>query len=85
VGIPTASNTFGTVITNIMNYSNSTTFKTVLSRYSNGSTSNGPGTEAIVGLWQNTSVINSITVKQNTGSNNLDTGSTFTLYGIAAA
>ena len=85
VGIPTAANTFGTVITNIMNYSNSTTFKTVLSRHSNGSTSNGPGTEAIIGLWRDTSAIHTVTVKQNSGSNNLDTGSTFTLYGIAAA
>lgn len=85
IGIPTASNTFSTVITNVMNYSNSTTNKTILSRHSNGSTSNSPGTEAIVGLWRNTAAITSITLKQQTGSNNLDAGSVFTLYGITAA
>ena len=85
VGIPTAASTFSTVITNIMNYSNSTTYKTVLSRNSNGSTSNGPGTEAIVGLWRDTPAIHTVTVKQQSGSNNLDTGSTFTLYGITKA
>jgi hypothetical protein len=85
VGIPTAVGTFGTAITNIMNYSNSTTFKTVLNRYSNGSTSNDPGTEATVGLWRDTPAIHTITLQQNTGSNNLDTGSTFDLYGISPA
>ena len=66
-------------IIQIMNYSNSTTYKTVLARY------NVTGSEvgATVGLWQSTSAITSITLVA--GTVNFATGSTFTLYGIAAA
>jgi hypothetical protein len=72
-----------TTISHIMNYSNSTTNKTVINRTSqNGATFNG--VEAIVGLWRNTAAITSIVVRQ-TGSPNFITGSTFTLYGITAA
>jgi hypothetical protein len=67
----------------IMNYANTTTYKTVISRTGqNGATYNG--TEAIVGLWRNTAAINTIVIKQS-GSPNFITGSTFSLYGIAAA
>jgi hypothetical protein len=71
--------TFSTVIAQIMNYSNATTNKTVLSRANNSSR----GTEASVGLWRSTAAINTILVRTN--ANNFDTGSTFTLYGIKAA
>jgi hypothetical protein len=72
-----------TTISQIMNYSNSTTYKTVLNRTGqNGGTFNG--VEAIVGLWRNTAAITSIIVRQ-TGSANFITGSTFTLYGIKSA
>ena len=67
----------GTV--DLMNYSNSTTYKTTLNRGNNASF----GTDAIVGLWRNTAAITSITVDLDSG--NWNTGSTFTLYGIAAA
>lgn len=68
------------LIANIMNYSNSTTYKTVLTRGNNPS----GGVEAMVNLWRNTAAITSLTVGvQSTGT--LSTGSTFTLYGIAAA
>jgi hypothetical protein len=66
-------------ISHIMNYANTTTYKTVLAR------TNRTGTDvyAAVGLWRNTSAINSI---QLTGAGTtLAAGSTFTLYGIAAA
>jgi hypothetical protein len=66
-------------IIQIMNYSNSTTYKTCLIR-SNRAQS---GTDAIVGLWRSTSAITSITLGAN--SLNFATGSTFTLYGIKAA
>lgn len=66
----------------IMNYSNATTYKTVLSRENNASDPNYPGTGASVGLWRSTSAINRIDVLNN-GYN--ITGGTFTLYGIAAA
>lgn len=63
----------------IMNYSNTTTYKTVLCRANNAAT----GAGATVGLWRSTAAITSITLVAN--NNTFDTGSTFTLYGIAAA
>ena len=65
---------------NIMNYSNSTTYKTFLSR----TTAAGYGTEARVGLWRNTAAITSVTLLPANGLN-FTSGSTFTLYGIQAA
>lgn len=66
-----------TSICHIQNYSNSTTYKTLISR------GNGGGiTIAYVGLWRNTAAITTIEV---IGSSNFNTGSTFTLYGIASA
>ena len=68
------------LIANIMNYSNSTTYKTVLTRGNNPS----GGVEAMVNLWRNTAAITSLTVGvQSTGT--LSSGTTFTLYGIKAA
>jgi hypothetical protein len=66
-----------TTITQIMNYSNTTTFKTALSRNAGSST-----VTAEVGLYRSTSAISSITL---TGVFNFATGSTFSLYGIKAA
>ena len=63
----------------IMNYSNTTTYKTALSRSNNANT----GTDAIVGLWRSTAAINSIVVLIS--GNQFATGSTFTLYGIKSA
>jgi hypothetical protein len=65
-------------IINIQNYSNSTTYKTVLARSNNAATA----TDAAVALWRSTSAITSITYYLNSGS--WATGSTFTLYGIKA-
>lgn len=64
---------------NIQNYSNSTTYKTLLNRSDllNDATYEG------VGLWRNTAAITSITLFSSSG--NIATGSTFTLYGIKAA
>jgi hypothetical protein len=71
-------------IAQIMNYSNTTTFKTMITR-SNALSSNTtyPGTETIVNLWRSTSAITSIDIKSPTST--FATGSTFTLYGIKAA
>lgn len=64
----------------IMNYANTTTYKTMLSKGSNA----GALTIAVVSLWRSTSAIT--TIKINPGDlGNFATGSTFTLYGIAAA
>jgi hypothetical protein len=70
-----------TRILQIMNYSNTNTYKTVLTRSSNGAT----GVDAIVGLWRSTTAINTIDLYAYTSSYKFDVGSTFTLYGIAAA
>jgi hypothetical protein len=67
-------------ITNIQNYSNTTTYKTCLTRSSNGAT----GTDAVVNLWRSTSAITTILL-QVYNSTNFAIGSTFTLYGILAA
>lgn len=69
-----------TVIWQVMNYSNSTTYKTGLAR------GGGAGGEsaAHVGLWRNTAAVTSITVLTN-GAINMSSGTTITLYGIKAA
>jgi len=67
------------IILHIMNYANTTTYKTAISRANNAAT----GTDAIVVLWRSTSAINSIYIAVNTG--NLEVGTTLTLYGIASA
>ena len=67
-------------ILQIMNYSNTTTYKTVLNR-ANAQSVN-IGAQAYVEMWRNTSAINAISLS---ASGNFSTGSTFTIYGIAAA
>jgi hypothetical protein len=72
--------TFGTSYIQFQNYSNTTTYKTVLSR---GGSASGL-VVAYVGLWRSTAAITSIKLTSESG-NNFSNGSTFTLYGIAAA
>ena len=69
-----------TLTIDIMNYSNSTTYKTYLSRGGNA----GNLTITYGGLWRSTSAITSLTFNNGTGSGLL-TGSQITLYGILAA
>ena len=64
---------------NIMNYANSTTFKTIIGRHDSWD-SYVVGT---VGLWRNTAAITSLTISTQTF--NMGVGSTFTLYGIKGA
>jgi len=82
----TTGSGFTTIRFNIMNYSNTTTYKTVLAREDNA----GIATIARVGLWRNTAAINAINLygsdQAGAGSaDNFAAGSTFTLYGIQAA
>lgn len=75
-----SSQNFTTNIIQIMNYSNTTINKTILSKIA--------WEEAVVtriGLWKSTSAITSITLTVDAGSAEYITGSTFTLYGITAA
>ena len=63
----------------ILDYANTTTYKTTLSR---GNTS-ASGTGAVVGLWRSTAAINQIVIGNN-GGTTFVTGSNFKLYGIEA-
>jgi hypothetical protein len=82
IGWSTTSSNRGNTISHIMNYTNTTTYKTVLDR-SNLTAGSYPGSAADVGLWRSTAAITSIKVDTNGGT--FASGSTFTLYGIAAA
>ena len=73
------STTGSNFITHIQNYANTTTYKTSLTRYNRPSST----VAANVVLWRKTpEAITSIAI---TGGSNIQTGSTFTLYGIKAA
>jgi hypothetical protein len=66
-------------IYNIMNYSNTTTFKTMISKFSNS----GVVAQAEVSLYRSTSAITAIEIF--TTPDSFAVGSTLTLYGIKAA
>jgi hypothetical protein len=72
-----------TTVIHLQNYSNTTTYKTVLFRANNATSSGYPGATAAVGLWRNTAAITSISL--TTASTTFLAGSTFSLYGIANA
>jgi len=61
-----------------MNYANTTTYKTILSR----GNATGNMLQAAVGLWRSTTAIT--TIKITAGGGNWNVGSTFSLYGIAS-
>lgn len=74
------TSTIANIIINVQNYSNATTYKTSISRENNSARFVG----ATVGLWRSTSAITSVTLL-TTAAANFAVGTTFTLYGIAAA
>jgi len=67
-----------TGIISVMNYSNTTTYKTLISR----SNQSAQGVEAFVNLWRSTAAITSLKFAFTSG--NIATGAVFTLYGIKA-
>jgi hypothetical protein len=71
---------YSTNIVHIMNYSNTTTYKTFFTRANVA----GDNIRANVSVWRSTAAITSVTLI-NSSSSNFGAGSTFTLYGIAAA
>ena len=73
------NNVWGQYTIQIMNYANSTTYKTTLIR-SGAATGE---TNAIVGLWRSTSAITSVNLLATSGT--WAAGSTFTLYGVQSA
>jgi hypothetical protein len=83
VGAGTSLTYPGDTIAHIMNYSNTTTYKTVLARDNAVKNDGAMQTGATVGLWRNTAAITSITIGTNSGY--LVSGTTATLYGIEYA
>ena len=71
------------VIAHIQNYSNTTTYKTLIGRGNKASAS----VDATVSLWRSTAAITSIALAMGGTfpTNNFASGSTLTLYGIKAA
>ena len=64
----------------IMNYSNTTTFKTAVSRKNDTAGVMG----ATVHLWRSTAAINSVQIGTQT-ADTFSVGTTFTLYGVKSA
>jgi hypothetical protein len=77
-GVQSGTNARGSNISHFMNYSNTTTYKTILSRGNNDGFVTGR-----VLLYRNTTAISSLTLTAQ--GTYFSTGSTFTLYGIFAA
>jgi len=69
-------------VVHLMNYSNTTTYKTLIGR-NNAADGAQPNATAAVNLWRNTAAITSVLVSYY--NVNFATGSTFSLYGIKAA
>jgi hypothetical protein len=70
-------------ITNFQNYSNTTTYKTIINRSNTPGGSTYKGVETSVGLWRSTSAITSIRIFVTVGG--FASSSMFTLYGVKAA
>lgn len=94
--VNTTSGAYTTGIINIQNYSNSTTFKTVINKggtsavYTSGGSNVGTYIGENICVWRNTAPITQITLyavapNQAGSGSNWSVGSTFTLYGIANA
>jgi hypothetical protein len=77
--IPSGSVNETLSVIQIMNYSNTTTFKSTLLRNNQA----GSGTETLAALWRKTEAISTITLKNLSTYYFID-GSTFTLFGIKA-
>lgn len=75
-----SSTEFSPGVVHFMNYANTTTYKTIISRGNEASAT----AAAFINLWRSTSAITSINLQQP-GGGNFAAGSSFTLYGIKAA
>ena len=74
-----AASGFAQAIIQVMNYSNSTTYKSFISRETDAAIE----TLVVAGLWRSTAAITSMVLLRRSG--NFAVGSTFALYGIKAA
>jgi hypothetical protein len=81
---PSSSLQKNDLIVHFQNYSNTTTYKTMLGRATQmNSSNNTPSTVAEVGLWRSTSAIDTIKIKDYADLYYFYAGTTFSLYGIA--
>jgi len=80
IGAGTLSTSQSVCKINIMNYANTTTYKTALCRADAASDE----VSSVVGLWRSTSAITAIKVAADPATT-FSTGSTFTLYGVKSA
>jgi len=86
-GMPYANaNQFGLNIYHIQNYSNTTTYKTVIgtSRSPSGGYVGVGELDQAVGMWRNTAAITSVDIGVD-NSRTMQIGSSFTIYGIKGA
>jgi hypothetical protein len=83
-GNPATANTYGSIIVDILDYTNTNKNKVV--RFLEGYDTNGSGTVILrSGLWQNTSAITSILMgPENFANGNYAANSQFALYGVLA-
>jgi len=81
LGVITADRT--TLRADIMNYANTTTYKTVLARQDSINSTYGLTTN--VGLWRDTAAINSIIIRNQPTFGSFESGCIATIYGIKAA
>jgi hypothetical protein len=81
-GLSNSSSYPGVIVASFLNYSNTSTYKTLLSRCNLPGTSY-PAVEALVSLWRSTSAINTVKLYPVAGES-WAVGTTFSLYGIKA-
>lgn len=80
----TTNTCFGILILDLLDYANTNKNKTF--RCLSGYDDNGSGyVNFESGLWMSNSAVNSFTIKDYNGTNNIAVGSTFALYGIKRA
>ena len=78
-GMPSATSTYAVSIMDILDYANTSKYKTV--RMLSGQDSNGSGgVDFTSGVWMNTAAVTSLTIYAN--SSTFPTASSFALYGV---
>ena len=82
--ISQTTNDVGTAIVQFLNYSNTTTYKTVLGRSGNLNSNGDSNVFAAVSMWRSTAAITQI-VFSSSGGANFPIGTMMTIYGVKSA